>query len=57
MANHCDLTKTSEDLYIHRNTVKYRIKKCEEILGQPIDAPDTSLDNRLALFASEKITF
>ncbi|MEY9970741.1 purine catabolism regulator [Lysinibacillus sp. RC46] len=57
LANHCDLTKTSEDLYIHRNTVKYRIKKCEEILGQPIDAPDTSLDIRLALFASEKITF
>ncbi|MEB2279527.1 PucR family transcriptional regulator ligand-binding domain-containing protein [Lysinibacillus xylanilyticus] len=57
LANHCDLTKTSEDIFIHRNTVKYRIKKCEEILGQSVEASEASLDIRLALFASEKITF
>ncbi|WP_182070917.1 PucR family transcriptional regulator [Bacillus haynesii] len=56
MANQCDLTKTSEDIFIHRNTVKYRIKKCEEILGQSVESPDTSLSIRLALFASEKIS-
>ncbi|WP_152655984.1 PucR family transcriptional regulator [Oceanobacillus sp. CFH 90083] len=56
MENQCDLTKTSEDIFIHRNTVKYRIKKCEEILGRPVESPDTSLGIRLALFASEKIT-
>ncbi|GGP13105.1 PucR family transcriptional regulator [Oceanobacillus neutriphilus] len=56
MANQCDLTKTSEEIFIHRNTVKYRIKKCEEILGQSVESPDASLAIRLALFALEKVT-
>lgn len=57
MANQCDLTKTSEEIFIHRNTVKYRIKKCEEIIGLPVDSPEASLAIRLALFALEKMPF
>lgn len=53
----CDITKTAKKMYIHRNTVKYRIKNCEEILGCSVEEPFNSLNIRLALFASEEITF
>lgn len=49
-----DITKTAEKLFIHRNTVSYRIKKCEEILGSPIDDPEFNLGLRLSLVLTEK---
>ena len=33
------VTKTSETLFTHRNTVQYRIKKVQEILHQDLDDP------------------
>lgn len=30
------VTETANKMFLHRNTVKYRIKKCEEILGREI---------------------
>lgn len=45
----CEITRTSKAMFIHRNTVKYRINHCEEILGTPIDDPNFSLNLRLAL--------
>ena len=33
----CDITKTAEELFVHRNTVIYRIEKCEELLEIKID--------------------
>lgn len=45
----CNITDTANALFIHRNTVKYRIKRCEEILGQDITDPDYSLQLRLSL--------
>lgn len=30
----CNITETANIMFLHRNTVKYRIKKCEEILGE-----------------------
>ncbi|CAL28967.1 PucR family transcriptional regulator [Staphylococcus carnosus] len=53
----CDITKTAKMMYIHRNTVKYRINKCEELLGFQIEDPLNSLNLRLALYASDEITF
>ena len=53
MENQFDITKTSNLIYVHRNTVKYRINKCEEILNTDITDPKKSLDIRLALFISE----
>jgi purine catabolism regulator len=47
--NQSQITKTSEDLFIHRNTVKYRIERCEEILGKKLTDPIVSLNVRLAL--------
>ncbi|MDN6626092.1 MAG: helix-turn-helix domain-containing protein, partial [Pisciglobus halotolerans] len=49
--NQCEITKTAHDLFIHRNTVKYRIERCEQIIGQKISDPKVSLNVRLALEA------
>ena len=49
-----DITKTADKLFIHRNTVSYRIKKCEEILGKPLDDPEFNLGLRLSLVLTEK---
>lgn len=49
----CNITDTANALFIHRNTVKYRIKRCEEILGQDITDPNYSLQLRLSLAYSK----
>ena len=49
-----DITKTAEKLFIHRNTVSYRIKRCEEILGNSLDDPEFNLGLRLSLVLTEK---
>lgn len=57
MDNQCDITKTAEKIYIHRNTVKYRINKCSNLIGTNIEDPSQSLNIRIALYVSEMITF
>ncbi|RFU65087.1 PucR family transcriptional regulator [Peribacillus glennii] len=47
--NHCEIAITSKKLYVHRNTVKYRIAKCEEILNYSVNDPKNSLHLRMAL--------
>jgi DNA-binding PucR family transcriptional regulator len=42
-------TATAEQLTVHKNTVHYRIRKAEEILGRPLQ--ETRLDIELALSA------
>lgn len=54
LKNQGEITQTSNDLFIHRNTVKYRINRCEEILGVTVDDPEASLNIRLALKLSKK---
>ena len=54
LKNQSEITQTANDLFIHRNTVKYRINRCEEILGVKVDAPEDSLNIRLALKLSQK---
>lgn len=49
LENNCEITVTSKKLYIHRNTVKYRIAKCEDILGYAVHEPQNSLHLRMAL--------
>lgn len=49
----CDISKTAEALFIHRNTVLYRIKRCEELLGRSIDDPNFNLGLRLSLLPKE----
>lgn len=45
----CEITKTATELYLHRNTIKYRIKQCEKLLGMSVKDPENSLNLRLAL--------
>ncbi|MGP4115548.1 PucR family transcriptional regulator [Levilactobacillus zymae] len=49
----CEITKTANTLYLHRNTIKYRIKQCEKILGVSVKQPQNSLNLRLALELSK----
>lgn len=50
--NQCHLVETSKQLYIHRNTVVYRLDKCEKLLGVNLKDPTLSLRLRVA-FAME----
>ncbi|WP_034551122.1 PucR family transcriptional regulator [Carnobacterium funditum] len=54
LESQCDITLTAKLLFIHRNTVKYRIAKCEEIFETPINDPNLSLKLRLALELSKE---
>lgn len=47
--NQCEISKTSRQLFVHRNTVKYRIKKAEEMLNCTLNDPIDSLSIRVAL--------
>ncbi len=37
VANHCDAKKTAAEMFIHINTVRYRLKKAQEVLGLEAD--------------------
>ena len=50
----CEITKTAKALYLHRNTIKYRMNQCEKLLGTSIQEPETSLLLRVALELSGK---
>lgn len=41
LMNRCSISRTAKALYMHRNTIIYKINRIEEILGQPIDDPYT----------------
>lgn len=49
----CEIASTASKLFIHRNTVKYRIQRCEEILGHDVNSAEHSLNLRLALALSK----
>ena len=44
-----NLRKTSEALYVHKNTIIYRLEKIESLLQKKINNPDTSFAIQLAL--------
>lgn len=50
-AHQFDLKQTSEAIFLHRNTLRYRIKKIEEILNIKLD----DFNNRLNITAALKI--
>ena len=45
----CEISTTAKQLFVHRNTVIYRILKCEEMLGYEVNTPKSSLNLRLAI--------
>jgi DNA-binding PucR family transcriptional regulator len=38
-----DVRAAADDLHIHPNTVRYRVRRAEEILGMSLDDPDSRL--------------
>ncbi|MER3124537.1 helix-turn-helix domain-containing protein [Bacillus pumilus] len=49
LETHCHISETAKRLSIHRNTVIYRLEKCEELLRISLKDPDATLRLRLAL--------
>jgi purine catabolism regulator len=47
--HHGNLSQTAEALYIHRNTLSYRLERIAEITGLDLDKPETRLSVQLAL--------
>ncbi|MFC4775793.1 PucR family transcriptional regulator [Paenibacillus sp. GCM10023252] len=45
----CSIAAASKQLFLHRNTVIYRLDKCRQLFGQELHAPAISLRIRLAL--------
>ncbi len=42
LKNNHNITKASEEIHVHRNTLRYRLEKITEILGVDIDEDDNS---------------
>lgn len=49
-----EIKLTSERLFVHRNTVKYRIAKCKDLLNSSLDGSEDTLNLRMALIMSEQ---
>lgn len=48
--NECSITQTAEELYIHVNTMKYKLGKIKEILGYDILSNENRMKIMLALY-------
>ena len=47
--HHGNVSQTAEALYIHRNTLSYRLERIQELTGQDLENPDERLALQLAL--------
>lgn len=48
LETNCQISETAKKLFVHRNTVIYRIEKCEHLLGKDLKDPDTTFQLRLS---------
>ena len=46
----CNISDTAEELFVHRNTVSYRINKCKEILDSSLEDPEELFNLRVAFY-------
>ncbi|MFD2616383.1 PucR family transcriptional regulator [Terrilactibacillus laevilacticus] len=49
LESHCQISETAKKLFVHRNTVIYRLEKCETVFGWDLKDPDTTFRLRLAM--------
>lgn len=54
--NKYDVSKTSRELFVHRNTIKYRLSRCEEILEMSLHDKSDSFNIQLALEINDIIS-
>lgn len=54
--NHCHIGETAKGLYIHRNTVLYRLNRIEQLTGVQVRNPADSLRMRIALMIKELVS-
>ncbi len=47
--NECNLRRTAETLFMHKNSVKYRLSRIEQLLGERITEAGTELNLRICL--------
>jgi purine catabolism regulator len=47
--HHGNISQTAETLFIHRNTLLYRLDRIQELTGQNLDNPNDRLALQLAL--------
>lgn len=52
--NHCNLIDTAKALFVHRNTVVYRLEKAEKLLGRKLKDAQIAFGYRVA-FAMEEL--
>lgn len=48
LCENCSTTATARALVVHRNTVAYRLRRIEDLLGQPLRSPSVLLQLQLA---------
>lgn len=48
-ASGCNLRQTAKDLFMHYNTIQYRVRRVEELLGIRLDDPEARLALQLAM--------
>lgn len=49
LETHCQISDTAKKLFIHRNTVLYRLNKCSTLLQKDLKDPEVTMQLRLAL--------
>jgi sugar diacid utilization regulator len=57
LSENCNITVTSEKLFLHRNTLKYKIKKIEELLNCDLHNFDDCMKIKIALYINKILKF
>ena len=50
LKNNCNLLHTADELFTHRNTIKYRLKRIEELLHRNMEDSAVLLNLNVALY-------
>ena len=48
-ASNANIYKAAQNLYLHRNSMKYRLERIKEMLGVDLDEPEIRFNVQLAL--------
>ena len=57
LESHCQISETAKRLFVHRNTVIYRLEKCSNLLKKDLKDPEITIQLRLALRIRNHLMF